>query len=422
MPEPSPHPEPRWRILAATDIKQLRKRARALLKAYRANEAEAGGLFADFHHAPPMPETAKLADAQLVLARAHDYPSWPRLKHGVEMFNAICADDADAVMALVRRHPALLHERVNGVTANWGPPLACAVQVGRHRVFEALLALPGQDLQWALGRATLKGRTEMARALIARGVAPEPGEAMGPCESLNVAGLRFLADIGAPLTDAKGDPMGPVGMILQGYLRHPEDKHACLDFLAGRGIALPDTPAMALHRGRIDLLERHLARDPGLLARRFSHREIWPPALGCDVDESLALHGTPLDGTTLLHMAIDFDEIGILRWLLEQGADANVRAHVDGDGFGGHTPLFNAVVCQATRCGTQRDGTVAELLLDHGADPNAVASIAKGIRFTGDETVHEYRDVTPLGYGRAFHHRGWVNALAMDAIAARGGR
>lgn len=422
MPERSPHPEPRWRILAPTDIERLRRRARALLKACRADEPEARAMVAEFHHAPPAPGAARLADAQLVLARAHDYPSWPRLKRGVELFNAICADDPDAVMALVRRHPALLHERVNGVTSNWGPPLACAVQVGRHRVFEALLALPGQDVQQALGRATLKGRTDMAKALIASGAAPEPGEAMGPCESLNVEGLRFLADIGAPLTDAQGNPMGPVGMILQGYLRHPEGKHACLDFFAGRGIALPDTPVMALHRGRIDLLERHLAGDPGLLARRFSHREIWPPALGCDADQSLALHGTPLGGATLLHMAIDFDEIGILRWLLGKGADANARARVDGDGFGGHTPLFNAVVCQAYRCGTQRDGAVAALLLDHGADPKAVASIRKGIRFTVDETVHEYRDVTPLGYGRAFRHRGWVNAAAMEVIAGRGGR
>ncbi|RMD88832.1 MAG: ankyrin repeat domain-containing protein, partial [Alphaproteobacteria bacterium] len=61
------------------------------------------------------------------------------------------------------------------------------------------------------------------------------------------------------------------------------------------------------------------------------------------------------------------------------------------------------------------------LLLDHGANPNAVASIRKGIRFTDDERVHEYRDVTPVTYGRAFHLRGWVNEAALAEIAARGG-
>ena len=28
-----------------------------------------------------------------------------------------------------------------------------------------------------------------------------------------------------------------------------------------------------------------------------------------------------------------------------RGADANARATIDAEGFGGHTPLFNAVVC-----------------------------------------------------------------------------
>ena len=47
------------------------------------------------------------------------------------------------------------------------------------------------------------------------------------------------------------------------------------------GLELPDTPVMALHRGRIDLLEEHLRRDPGLLRRTFSHREIYPAEMGC---------------------------------------------------------------------------------------------------------------------------------------------
>ena len=102
---------------------------------------------------------------------------------------------------------------------------------------------------------------------------------------------------------------------------------------------------MALHRGRIDLLEEHLRRDPGLLHRTFTHEEIYPPELGCH-DEILATHGTPLAGTTLLHMCVDYDEIEIARWLLERGMDVNARAAVDSDGFGGHTALFATVVSQ----------------------------------------------------------------------------
>ena len=102
---------------------------------------------------------------------------------------------------------------------------------------------------------------------------------------------------------------------------------------------------MALHRGRIDLLEEHLRRDPSLLHRTFTHDEIFPPELGCH-DEVLATHGTPLKGATLLHMAVDYDELEIARWLIERGMDVDARAAVDAEGFGGHTPLFATVVSQ----------------------------------------------------------------------------
>lgn len=414
--------KPRWRLVARSDFEQLKTRARELHKAYRASESEAHALFDAFYPSPPSPETAKLADAQLTLARAYDFPSWPRLKRAVALFNAICADDVDAALSQIRAHPGLLHEPVNGVSSNWGPPLACAVQVGARKVFEALLKLHGQDLQWALGRATLKGRADMARALLAKGAEIAPGEVMGPCESLNLDGLRFLAEIGDPLTDEHGDPLAPIALLLEGYFRNPPAKHACLAFFAARGAVFPDTPVMAFHLGRIDLLEKHLRNDPDLVRRRFSYREIYPLALGCHADESLGLHGAPLDGTTLLHMAVDFDEMDIAQWLIENGADANAPARIGADGFGGHTPLFNVVVSQAWRSGRQRDGAMALLLLDSGADPNTRASIRKAIRFIADESAHDYKNVTPLEFGRHFHAREWVSETAMAVIAERGGR
>jgi hypothetical protein len=36
-----------------------------------------------------------------------------------------------------------------------------------------------------------------------------------------------------------------------------------------------------------------------------------------------------------------------------------------------------------------------------------------------DETMHEYRDVTPLAWGERFHDRAWVNEAAMRLIAER---
>jgi ankyrin repeat protein len=238
---------------------------------------------------------------------------------------------------------------------------------------------------------------------------------------LHASGLEFLLDLGAPIGDRDGNRLAPVALVLQTYSRNPSGKHRCLELFAEHGIELTDTPPMAVHRGRIDLLEQHLQRDANLLRRTFSHRQIYPPELGCDADQSLALHGTPIAGGALLHMCVDFDEMEVARWLIERGADVNVAATVDADGFGGHTPLFGCVVSQPFRCGRQQDGAFTRLLLDHGADPNARASLRKRLRFVDDESTHEYRDVTPLTWGERFHDQDWVNRSAMKLIAKAGG-
>ena len=410
------HPEPRWRILANSNPEYYRKRAKTLLKQFRLGEADATELFSGFHPDLPATDAAKLADAQLVLARAHDYPSWPKMQRAIALYNAMLDDDAPAVIEQIRRHPSLLHERVNGQTSNWGPPLVCAAQIGSVRVFDELSKLPGQDVDWALDRAVLKGRREIAQRLIDAGVSPGSDAAMGPCETLNVEGLEFLAEIGAPLTDENGDPMAPVGLLLQGYFRNPPAKHACLEFFEQRGIEFPDTPIVAFHFGRLDRLRKFARSDTALVSRRFSYREIYPLELGCDEDETLGLHGTPLAGTTLLHMAMDFDEVAIAEWLVDADADVNAGALVDQDGFGNHTPLFNIVVSQAYSSGRQRDAALARLLIGHGADTTYRASIRKGIRFIEDESVHEYRDVTAAEYGQAFHARPWASEEAIQEI------
>ena len=119
------------------------------------------------------------------------------------------------------------------------------------------------------------------------------------------------------------------------------------------------------------------------------------------------------------HLCIDNDEMAIARWLLERGMDVDARATVDVDGFGGHTALFGCVVAQPRRL---RDGDdFAELLLNHGADPNVRVSLRKQMRLVGDELLHEYREVTPLSWGERFSDQEFVSQKAMRLIARRGG-
>src|SRR5678815_807977 len=143
---------------------------------------------------------------------------------------------------------------------------------------------------------------------------------------------------------------------------------------------------MALHRGRIDLLEEHLRRGPAMLNRTFSHREIYPAEMGCKAEIDATV-GTPLGGTTLLHMCVDYDEFEIARWLLDKGMDVNARSAVGKNGFGGYTALFATVVSQPNFWMNYRKrgpfvAPFTELLHERGADPNVRCLLYKPVSYT----------------------------------------
>jgi hypothetical protein len=352
--------------------------------------------------------------ARLSVARSYGADSWERIEQACRLIDAIWRDKAEAVRELITRHPHLLHEDAGVRHSNWGPPMAYAANLGRNHIIRMLHDMGAKDIQWALDRAVLQGQVDTARMLFEMGARPQdPAALEGPAETLNAEGMALLLDLGITLTPSNA----PVAMVLQTYSRNPPGKHQILELFSRHGVVLPDTPPMAVHRGRIDLLDAHLLRDPGLFSRTFSHREIFPLELGCHADATLALHGTPLDGAGLLHMCIEYDEMKIARWMIDNGADVNLRARVDAEGFGGHTPLFNCMVSLGG--GRPRRADFARLLVKHGADPGARASLRKGMPFSDDPSVHEYRDVTPLEWGERFHDRGFVNDAALHWLSER---
>jgi hypothetical protein len=417
------------RLPVRPDLNQLKHQAKDLLRAIHAGDPAAIAELREHHPDPIDPPKARLADAQLVLARSYEASSWTRLAQAAQLVEAIWGDDADAVRDLVTRNPKLLHEAVLiRAGSNWGAPMTYAANLGRDRIIQMLHGLGATDLMPAMGRAALQGKIGTARMLHALlGKPPIPDDGLGgPAYTLNAEGTALLLSLGARVHDDGGKLLAPVDVVLETDGRNPRAKHAILEMYAQHGVVFPDTAPMALHRGRLDLLEDHLRRDPDLLRRTFSHREIYPSAMGCG-DPIDATVGTPLGGTTLLHMSVDYDEIEIARWLLDRGMDANVRSAVGGSGFGGYTPLFNTVVSQPNfwmNLG-KRGPFVApftQLLLERGADPNVRASIWKRLHSGhGDPSRHEYRNVTALSWGRRFHDRIFVSEPAMDLIAAAGG-
>jgi ankyrin repeat protein len=423
----SPTPKPSRHFPVRPNLDQLKHQAKDLLRAIRRGDAEAIADLRVYHAKPIEPAAAKLADAQFVLARSYGLPSWTRLVTACGMIDAIWRGDVEAVRALVLRDPRLLVEDARGVQGNWGPPLSYAANLGQDAIVEMLHSLGANDLQRAFNRACLQGKVETARRLSSMLGNPRPPDDTwgGTAYTLNVAGTELLLELGARLYDELGKPLACVDVVLETDSRNPAAKHRILELYVEHGFKLPDTPTMALHRGRIDLLAEHLRRDPDLLKRTFTFEEIYPPELGCH-DEVLATHGTPLGGTTLLHMCADYDEIEIARWLIDRGMNVDERARVDADGFGGHTALFATVVSQANfwmnHHGRTADAPFTRLLLDHGANPNARASLRKELH-PGYEVpgMREYRDVTPLSWGERFHFKKLVNTAAMRLIEECGG-
>jgi hypothetical protein len=411
------------------DLDQLKHQAKDLLRALHHGDSAAVLELREFHPDPIEPQQAKLSDAQHVLALSYHASSWPRLVQGVQLVNAIWKDDLDTVRDLVTRNPALIHEdALIKKGSNWGPPLTFAANVGRDRIIQLLYSLGARDLHSALDRAALQGKIGTARMLHAMAGAPLPADGAldGTAFALSASGTALMLEIGAKVVSIDGERLAPVDVVLETEGRKPQEKHAILEMYAKHGLALPDTAPMALHRGRIDLLEQHLKRDPFLINRTYTFGEIFPYEMGCR-NEAAATVGTPLGGTTLLHMAVDYDEMEIAQWLLDRGADVNTRSAIDANGFGGYTALFSTVVSQPNfwmnlQRRSQGSTPFAQLFLERGANPNIRASIWKQAHPDYEKPARqEYRDVTPLGWGRRFEPPIYVNQAVMQLIREAGG-
>ena len=413
-------------------LDQLKHQAKDMLRSIRRGDADVIAEFNTFHpRAVIDPSNIKLSEVQFALARSYGAASWPRLVQSCNLIDAIWRDDLEAVRELVVKHPSLLHENAGIRNNNWGPPLSYAANLGRDRIIKMLYDLGARDLESAIDRAALQSKIGTARMLHEMMGSPQPpdGALSGPAYTLSATGTALMLELGAKVLDENGRSLAPVDVVLETDSRKPAAKHEILELYVQHGLELPDTPVMALHRGRIDLLEDHLRRDPKLLERTFRHEEIFPPEWGCH-DEVLATQGTPLAGTTLLHLCAEYNEIEIARWLLERGMDPNAKSAVDEDGFGGYTALFATVVSQPNywmnRTNQPQVAPLTQLLLDRGADPNVRASLRKKLhpgyapRYDVEKT-YEYRNVTPLGWGRQFHAKVFVSEPAMLLIEQSGG-
>src|SRR5437879_5999032 len=97
-----------------TDLDQVKRQAKELLKAFGAGEAAAVAEV-NAHYRGADPTTFALHDAQLVLARAYGFASWPKLKAYIDgmtakhFIEAVLSRDLDKVLAMLRARPQLVN-------------------------------------------------------------------------------------------------------------------------------------------------------------------------------------------------------------------------------------------------------------------------------------------------------------------------
>jgi ankyrin repeat protein len=230
---------------------------------------------------------ARLAEAQLAVAREHDFPSWRALKAEIDRLNLTDAEgffDACAkgniatLRALVEKNPALVR---SADKQGW---------TGLHT-------------------AAKRGRVEIVQFLLAHGADPnarEPGDDTSPLHWAAAQGnleiVRSLLDAGADVNgfgdDHALDVIGWATVFGSGN-EHWRD---VVSLLLSRGARHHIFSAIAT--GDLNLIRDLVRRDPTSLERRGSRNE---------------------EGRTALQYAMSLDRHDILDLLIELGADVKAK-------------------------------------------------------------------------------------------------
>ncbi len=297
------------------DLQQLKRQAKELLAAFRAGDSDAVGEVTSHYRGADSAAFA-LHDAQLVLARAYGFDSWPKLKAFVDgatvsrLIEAVRARDTARVETMLQARPEIINMVVGGDEG-------------------------ASDEHRALHHAVFARDTAMVRLLMAHGADAHIGiyPHRVPTTALAIATERGYDDIAATIQEAEAK---------RGYVNR---RYA--------SASMPPPPAefmTALKSGDERAVIAFLESSPLLR----EHPEF--------------IHHGP-DGTTLLHLAAARLMPEVASWALSHGADVNARS---GSGF---TPI-DMLGRWPTGHPHDRLEEMSDLLLRHGAEPTAFWAIA----------------------------------------------
>jgi len=325
-------------------LEQLRKQAKELLKAYRADDPSAVARFQP-HHPRVIPEKGvALADAQLVLAREYGLPSWGKLKHHVESL----------------QRPADFDEPLWG-RDTW--PFLSAVYRGDEAAVRQMLAsdpsLASAEYAYLqpLHYAVRGGRIGMVRLLLDAGADPlaegwsgKFGDEIRDDTPLARARDRELAEIVTLLEKAAGDKPRSVGAERKApstpereiedemmQICHRGEIESALEIIDRHPEIAQAGLYEAVHQNHLDLVRILLKRGakattpwrwacwytPLMHSLRYSQPRY-------DIAQLLLDHGVDPNetngmGMTTLHIVAGQGTVDAARWLLDRGADIHTR-------------------------------------------------------------------------------------------------
>lgn len=311
----SPRSLPTRTLRARPDLDQLKRQAKELLAAFRDGQPDISAEV-HAHYRGADPATFELHDAQLVIARAYGFDSWPKLKAFVDgvtvtrLAEAVRADDLAAVRAMLDARPELVHMDM--------------AEHNEHR---------------ALHYAVLGRNPRMVRLLMDRGADPFKGiwPHRDATRALTIATERGYDDIVAIIKDALSQRNN------KGAAQRPDDARTSID------------------------------RSSPIVARLWAAFQTGGEAavIACLEEDHRLVHWHQGDGWTMLHQASLMLCVDAAKWLIAHGADVNAYEPCY------WTPLELVGVYRKTYT-PEKAAAMKELLLSHGARMTAGAAVAMG--------------------------------------------
>jgi ankyrin repeat protein len=367
------------------DLDQLKRQAKEFLDAVRTGDPQAISEAAARYPGAD-PRKFALHDAQLVLARAHGFQSWPRLKAYVnggmiqppelesdsgrdiwDTITAAAAGDTLTLQRLMERDPGLSRAEYF-----YTPVIHFAVREGHLEAVRILLDAGAANGEWngdsLIQIARERGFDEIARLLLnensKRGrpvVLAEDHPIHLAAERDDVQRVRDLLEEDATVLNRR-DPVGRTPL----HRAAKRSAHEVIALLLDRGADRDATDSAGAQPIDLAVWSRNFQTARLLLAGGCTYDLTIAAALG-DRDRVTALldqdptciRAVRPNGKRALSAAIVFGHREIARLLLDRGADPTWPESDAPHGASLHA---------AARAG---DRELVELLLAHGADPNS---------------------------------------------------